>query len=83
MQKFTDRDQGVVDELGNLLDRTSKREEKISHITSQLEVELGYLTSFLDNLASRRPKGKISFYFYEVKYCVKILLLNLHCNIKN
>ncbi|XP_045160947.2 centrosomal protein of 290 kDa-like isoform X9 [Mercenaria mercenaria] len=55
-QKFTDRDQCVVDEFGNLLDRTSKREQKISGITSQLEVELGYLTSFLDNLASRRPK---------------------------
>jgi len=48
-----------VDELGNLLDRTVKREEKISSITDQLEEELGYLTAFLDNLASRRPKGRV------------------------
>ncbi|KAL4237583.1 hypothetical protein ACF0H5_002297 [Mactra antiquata] len=55
-EKFSERDQEVVDDLGILLDKTGKREEKISNITSQLEIELGYLTSFLDNLASRRPK---------------------------
>ena len=48
----------MVEELGHLLDRTGKREQKISDITSQLEVELGYLSDFLENLASRRPKGK-------------------------
>lgn len=54
-EKYRLRDQETVDEFGQLLERTGKREEKISSITGQLEVELGYLSSFLDNLASRRP----------------------------
>ena len=52
-----------MDELGNLLDRTGKREEKISEISSKLEIELGDLSSFLENLASRRPKGELGFSF--------------------
>ena len=55
----------MVDELGNLLERTGKREHKISEITSQLEVELGYLSDFLENLASRRPKGEIQACYYD------------------
>ena len=59
IQHYTERDQEVVDELGNLLDRTGKREQKISEISSQLEVELEDLSAFLENLASRRPKGEL------------------------
>ncbi|KAH3856302.1 hypothetical protein DPMN_098888 [Dreissena polymorpha] len=55
-KRFGARDQEVVEGLGALLERTVRREETISHVTSQLEVELQYLTAFLDNLASRRPK---------------------------
>ena len=47
----------MVDGLGELLERTERREETISSVTSRLEVELQYLADFLDNLATRRPKG--------------------------
>ncbi|XP_052769722.1 coiled-coil domain-containing protein 175-like isoform X2 [Mya arenaria] len=55
-QRYSERDQLVVDGLGELLDRTVKREETISAVTGRLEVELQFLSDFLDNLASRRPK---------------------------
>ncbi|KAK3583339.1 hypothetical protein CHS0354_038952 [Potamilus streckersoni] len=55
-ETFSQRDQLVVDGLGELLDTTEKRETKINEITQKLETELQYLGNFLENLASRRPK---------------------------
>lgn len=74
LQQYCERDQIVVDELGNLLERTVQREEKISSITNHLEEELGYLTAFLDNLATRRPKGREVFLILSIlSYVVTII----------
>ncbi len=58
IQVVASRDKELVKELGSLLDKTGKRENIISGITEKLQVELGLLTQFLDNVAGHRPKGK-------------------------
>lgn len=53
---FAVRDQTLVDEMGQLLDKTEHRETVIAGITSQLRDELVVLAQFLENVARRRPK---------------------------
>ncbi|RUS81181.1 hypothetical protein EGW08_011046 [Elysia chlorotica] len=55
---FASRDQATAEAFGRLLDKTGKRENKIDEITDKLRDELGMLSEFLDNIASRRPEGK-------------------------
>ena len=55
---MAERDQKIVDELADILSATAKREEVIENVAGQLESELGVLGQFLDNVSSRRPKGK-------------------------
>ena len=58
-QFFASRDQATAEAFGRLLDKTGKRENKIDEITDKLRDELGMLSDFLDNIASRRPEGMI------------------------
>ncbi|KAK3733004.1 hypothetical protein RRG08_002609 [Elysia crispata] len=53
---FASRDQATAEAFGRLLDKTGKRENKIDEITEKLRDELGMLSEFLDNIASRRPE---------------------------
>ncbi|GFO41404.1 hypothetical protein PoB_006790900 [Plakobranchus ocellatus] len=53
---FASRDQATAEAFGRLLDKTGKRESKIDEITDKLRDELGMLSDFLDNIASRRPE---------------------------
>lgn len=55
---FASRDQATAEAFGRLLDKTGKRENRIDEITDKLRDELGMLSDFLDNIASRRPEGK-------------------------
>ncbi|XP_021379653.1 shootin-1-like isoform X1 [Mizuhopecten yessoensis] len=57
-ERYTERDQIIVDDLGKLMHKTEKRSEKISEISDNLEGELMMLAGFLENLATRRPRGK-------------------------
>ena len=56
-QEFANRDMLLVDALGSLLDRTEQRETIISDITNKLQAELGLLGTFLNKVATHRPKG--------------------------
>ncbi|GFS21539.1 laminin subunit alpha-2 [Elysia marginata] len=65
---FASRDQATAEAFGRLLDKTGKRENKIDEITDKLRDELGMLSDFLDNIASRRPEGaKIVHFALTVK----------------
>ncbi|XP_021379654.1 coiled-coil domain-containing protein 175-like isoform X2 [Mizuhopecten yessoensis] len=55
-ERYTERDQIIVDDLGKLMHKTEKRSEKISEISDNLEGELMMLAGFLENLATRRPR---------------------------
>ncbi|XP_033734693.1 coiled-coil domain-containing protein 175-like isoform X1 [Pecten maximus] len=55
-ERYTERDQLIVDDLGKLMHKTEKRSEKISEISDNLEGELAVLAGFLENLATRRPR---------------------------
>ncbi|KAJ8307998.1 hypothetical protein KUTeg_012872 [Tegillarca granosa] len=55
-QDFANRDELVVRDFGDLLDKTEERGKKISSITHRLEDELVMLAEFLDNLSTRRPR---------------------------
>ncbi|XP_069116379.1 coiled-coil domain-containing protein 175-like isoform X2 [Argopecten irradians] len=57
-ERYTERDQLIVDDLGKLMHKTEKRSEKITEISDNLEGELAMLAGFLENLATRRPRGK-------------------------
>ncbi|CAH1790807.1 unnamed protein product [Owenia fusiformis] len=54
-KEIQDRDLALSELIGDLLAKTEKRESKISGITSQLKDELYLLSTFLDNVSSRRP----------------------------
>ena len=56
-EEFGARDGLVVDGLSDLLGVTTRREEVIADISSQLQDELAVLADFLENVAKRRPKG--------------------------
>ena len=56
-EEFGARDGLVVDGLSDLLGVTTRREEVIAEISSQLQDELAVLADFLENVAKRRPKG--------------------------
>ncbi|CAL1530691.1 unnamed protein product, partial [Lymnaea stagnalis] len=53
-QLFASRDQATVKAFGHLVDRTSKRENKIDEVAVKLQGELDSLSDFLDNIAMRR-----------------------------
>ncbi|XP_069116380.1 coiled-coil domain-containing protein 175-like isoform X3 [Argopecten irradians] len=55
-ERYTERDQLIVDDLGKLMHKTEKRSEKITEISDNLEGELAMLAGFLENLATRRPR---------------------------
>ena len=57
--KFCSRDEDVVKELDQLLDKAAKRGEVISDVTVKLQDELTVLADFLENVAKRRPPGKL------------------------
>lgn len=57
LQQFGERDQLIVVDFGELLEKTEARGMRISEITEDLEGELDMLSGFLDNLATRRPRG--------------------------
>lgn len=58
IQRYTERDQVIVEDLEKLMNKTEKRSGKISEITDNLEGELTMLAGFLENLATRRPRGR-------------------------
>ncbi|XP_076099797.1 uncharacterized protein LOC143069177 isoform X3 [Mytilus galloprovincialis] len=57
-ENFAEKDQEVLALFGEILGRTDERRDKITEISSRLEDELLMLGGFLDNLSTRRPKGK-------------------------
>lgn len=58
MQDFAEQDKEVLQLFGSILDKTDERRDKITEISGRLEDELLMLGGFLDNLSTRRPKGK-------------------------
>ena len=46
-----------MEDLESLLQHAEERESIISGVTEHLQSELSVLSEFLDNVASRRPKG--------------------------
>lgn len=57
-ENFAEKDKEIVELFRSILDKTEERGSKISEISSRLEDELVMLGGFLDNLSTRRPKGK-------------------------
>ncbi|XP_052058517.1 coiled-coil domain-containing protein 175-like isoform X4 [Mytilus californianus] len=57
-ENFAEKDKEVLELFGEILGRTDERRDKITEISSRLEDELLMLGGFLDNLSTRRPKGK-------------------------
>jgi hypothetical protein len=57
LQNFAEKDQEILKLFGSILNKTDERGTKISEISDRLEDELLMLGGFLDNLATRRPKG--------------------------
>ncbi len=56
-----------MEDLESLLQHAEERESIISGVTEHLQSELSVLSEFLDNVASRRPKGM------EIVMCMYIL----------
>ncbi|CAG5126859.1 unnamed protein product, partial [Candidula unifasciata] len=54
---FSTRDQGVAEAFGYLLTKAEKRENKIDEVTFKLREELGVLSDFLNEIASRPPNA--------------------------
>ena len=57
LQAYAIKDERLVVELEALLENVAQRENIISGVTDRLQIELGVLSEFLDNVARRRPKG--------------------------
>lgn len=56
----TERDLLILNQLAEVLNVSYKRTGVVTHVEEGLNVELDQLSSFLDSVAERRPKGNIS-----------------------
>ncbi|XP_071962173.1 uncharacterized protein [Antedon mediterranea] len=54
-KQFAKRDQVFLDGITDLQHRTNEREQKVAGVTDQLCQELVLLSTFLENVSSRRP----------------------------
>ena len=68
MQKFAERDAGLLVHLADVLKHAKARESIIAGVSEKLTGELTVLADFLDNVEKRRPKGTFRLWAYLFAY---------------
>ena len=57
-EEMTQRDLLILEKLADVLEISSKRSGVVEHVSEDMNTELNSLSTFLDTVADRRPKGR-------------------------